>query len=206
MDEATCTTEDCDRPRYARGFCHKHYDADRCKRLSAEISARRKAAYDPVKQSERHRADYARTAEERREYSRRYRQEHPEKARAHVDRWVELNHERKLAMDRDYRARDPEAEKVRSRRWYEANKDKSKEAWHRRRALKRGAHVTAVEFRAILAEHGMVCHICGDTIKSKVDLHFDHVIPLAAGGAHTPDNIRPSHAFCNLSKGARLTS
>jgi len=50
----------------------------------------------------------------------------------------------------------------------------------------------------------MVCHICTEGIASLDDLHFDHVIPLSKGGPHAAENIRPSHALCNLRKGARL--
>ncbi len=50
----------------------------------------------------------------------------------------------------------------------------------------------------------MVCHICGDAIPGLEELHFDHVIPLIKGGPHVAENVRPSHAGCNLRKGARL--
>lgn len=45
-----------------------------------------------------------------------------------------------------------------------------------------------------------VCHICG---KPGADSR-DHVIPLAAGGSNTPDNIRPAHLACNSKKGYRV--
>ena len=61
-----------------------------------------------------------------------------------------------------------------------------------------------VDYVAILAEHGMTCHICREPIAGRADLHFDHVIPLAKGGPHHADNIRPSHALCNIRKGDRL--
>lgn len=47
---------------------------------------------------------------------------------------------------------------------------------------------------------GDVCWLCGDPIHQ--DRHIDHVKPLAAGGAHTPANLRPTHGTCNMSKGA----
>lgn len=75
---------------------------------------------------------------------------------------------------------------------------------HARNALKLGNVVAAVDLAAILAEHGMVCHLCGGDIATRADLHFDHVVPLSLGGAHEPENIRPAHAFCNLSKGNRI--
>jgi 5-methylcytosine-specific restriction endonuclease McrA len=76
--------------------------------------------------------------------------------------------------------------------------------WERRRnAAKKATAVEKVSYEAILAEHGMICHICGERIADKSDLHFDHVVPLSRGGSHTAENIRPSHAWCNLSKHAR---
>lgn len=50
----------------------------------------------------------------------------------------------------------------------------------------------------------MVCHICTCDIESLADLHFDHVVPLAKGGTHTADNIRPAHALCNLRKSDKV--
>ncbi len=38
------------------------------------------------------------------------------------------------------------------------------------------------------------------------DLHFDHVIPRARDGRHVQENIRPSHAKCNLRKSNKLMS
>jgi 5-methylcytosine-specific restriction endonuclease McrA len=31
--------------------------------------------------------------------------------------------------------------------------------------------------------------------------HLDHVIPLSKGGNDTPDNVRTTHAKCNMAKG-----
>jgi hypothetical protein len=76
----------------------------------------------------------------------------------------------------------------------------------KRRALKLGSQVGPVDLDAILAEFGMVCHICGGEIPSRADLHFDHVIPLTRGGPHVHENILPSHKKCNISKGNKLMS
>lgn len=38
----------------------------------------------------------------------------------------------------------------------------------------------------------------------KSERHLDHVIPLSRGGAHSEDNIRVTHARCNLKKGTKL--
>lgn len=74
----------------------------------------------------------------------------------------------------------------------------------KRHALKRGTQVESVDYERILDEHGMVCHICSGEIASLADLNMDHVIPLARGGTHTYDNIRPSHKRCNQRKHVKL--
>lgn len=65
---------------------------------------------------------------------------------------------------------------------------------------------TAVK-RAVLARDGMVCVWCGYAVVEGVGhayrpdrIHFDHVIPFAAGGDHGVDNLVVSCARCNLSR------
>lgn len=61
-----------------------------------------------------------------------------------------------------------------------------------------------VDLAAVLAEHGMWCYLCESDIESLDVLHFDHVTPLSRDGVHEEDNLRPTHARCNLRKHARL--
>ena len=54
----------------------------------------------------------------------------------------------------------------------------------------------------VLDKWGMDCHIC----KTPIDIdnwHMEHVHPLAKGGSHTLENVKPSHPLCNLQKGAK---
>jgi 5-methylcytosine-specific restriction endonuclease McrA len=37
----------------------------------------------------------------------------------------------------------------------------------------------------------------------KTSLQVDHVIPISKGGSDTLENVRPSHAICNMQKGVR---
>ena len=45
------------------------------------------------------------------------------------------------------------------------------------------------------------CWICGRPLGD--DTHLDHVKPLARGGWDTLANLRPTHAECNMRKGAK---
>lgn len=74
-----------------------------------------------------------------------------------------------------------------------------------RRARQAGATVGVVDYDAIRKRDRMRCHICRKVVKER-DLHFDHVIPLAAGGDHSNENIAVSHARCNTSKSASVVS
>jgi 5-methylcytosine-specific restriction endonuclease McrA len=67
----------------------------------------------------------------------------------------------------------------------------------------------------ILELYGTDCHICHEPIDLDAPrsvhkqgyqrgLHLDHVIPLSKGGTDLIENVKPSHARCNLSKNGRL--
>src|SRR5437870_551940 len=43
----------------------------------------------------------------------------------------------------------------------------------------------------VLRIHGMRCFIDGHLIDSEDDLEFDHIIPVAAGGTTTVENLAP---------------
>jgi 5-methylcytosine-specific restriction endonuclease McrA len=81
----------------------------------------------------------------------------------------------------------------------------------RRRALKLSTGpFEIIDARVIVERDGAVCHLCGQPIDlalhgwNPMGLTLDHVIPLARGGPHTIDNLKPAHRVCNTSKGARV--
>lgn len=67
----------------------------------------------------------------------------------------------------------------------------------------------------VFDRYGILCYLCSGKINYlsprstgvegwESGLHFDHKIPVSRGGADTLENIRPSHAICNLRKGSKL--
>ena len=73
------------------------------------------------------------------------------------------------------------------------------------RATKAGVRTEYVDYAEVLKNHGMTCSCCGKPItygpgKKPMCLSFDHVHPIAKGGSHTADNLRPAHFGCNAAK------
>jgi 5-methylcytosine-specific restriction endonuclease McrA len=68
----------------------------------------------------------------------------------------------------------------------------------------------------VINAYGSDCHLCSKPIDLNAPrhamlgtnwengLHIDHLIPIAKGGPDILDNVRPAHAFCNLSKGTKF--
>lgn len=102
-----------------------------------------------------------------------------------------------------WRAANPDAWKEHQRRSDEKYRNSEKGAANRARRRARVASTkqpTPVSLSAVLKAHGMHCHICNKQIASKAELAFDHVVPLARGGLHTEENLRPAHMRCNAWK------
>jgi predicted nucleic acid-binding Zn ribbon protein len=59
-----------------------------------------------------------------------------------------------------------------------------------------------IERAYVIERDGSRCHLCGKKCRPE-EIHLDHVVPLSQGGSHDPENLRVSHAVCNLRKGDR---
>jgi hypothetical protein len=65
--------------------------------------------------------------------------------------------------------------------------------------------------KEVFERDGWVCHICGEPVSrdplSRLDgASIDHVVPIAAGGTHTMENVRTAHLRCNIKKSDAVLS
>ena len=56
--------------------------------------------------------------------------------------------------------------------------------------------------QAVTSAWGTICYICRQDVTTEG--HIDHVIPRFLGGTDNLDNLRLTHARCNLVKGKNL--
>jgi hypothetical protein len=79
-------------------------------------------------------------------------------------------------------------------------------ARHMRRARMRGGEPDRFDPRVIFERDGWRCGICRRRVNRKLQYphprsaSLDHIVPLAAGGAHVRTNVQCSHLQCNLDK------
>ena len=62
----------------------------------------------------------------------------------------------------------------------------------------------------IIERWGTICYLCDEEIDLEAPrtnpegLHLDHVIPISKKGCDIIDNVKPTHARCNLAKSDKL--
>lgn len=156
-----------------------------------------------------------------REYNRRYPEKkkaigdawvkrNPGKIKAKYNRWYQKRREEYLAIRRaryQLQKNIPEF-KERVRREVQARKkspghiDRERRGHMKRKARLKGAKVGRINLHVVRERCNGICGICNLPIEG--DFHYDHVVPLARGGAHSTENLQISHPRCNMSKKARL--
>jgi 5-methylcytosine-specific restriction endonuclease McrA len=142
------------------------------------------------------------------------------KAAARARHWA--NRDQVLATNRRYRAANAPLIAAKTKAWRDNNPDRarrSKRASRERhwaayqtlrqrakaayRARLAGARVERVNFQTVWERDGGLCGLCGLSVDPN-DRHFDHIVPLKAGGVHATWNLQVAHPMCNRRKGARL--
>lgn len=105
------------------------------------------------------------------------------------------------AYYRDYYANHAEKHLERTNGWRKNNKDAARAIKRNRQARERNGvgRVTLAEWEEVLSRFDGKCAKCG----SDRNIEMDHVIPLARGGTHAPDNIQPLCSLCNRRKSVK---
>lgn len=137
------------------------------------------------------------------------------KERRFLKEWREDNPELAKKFLVPAGASQQESEKIRMCEYRFANPEKFATYSRTRRAKKRMVASEPYSLQDIQLRHGIDCHICEEPIDYKAKrtmgekgwesgLHLDHVVPISLGGSNTIENVKPSHGFCNASKGNKL--
>lgn len=111
--------------------------------------------------------------------------------------------EPRKALSRARYAADPEPVRQRIRASHAADPTKMRARVGKRRALKRDVTIGVVDLSSVRAAYDG-CYLCGQQLDE--DTHFDHIVPLARGGAHCNANLAPTHPACNWRKSDRFLS
>lgn len=135
--------------------------------------------------------------------NKRWRDNHKEQIAAKDRLYRQANRKRNAAMQQCWIVANRDKVRTRRRRWYWANHEKAKtisrRASAKRRARLAGAVLGLVDEEAIFKRHSYRCVYCGNTD----NLTLDHVVPVAAGGSHSEENLVVACRSCNGSKGAK---
>lgn len=166
----------------------------RCKSCSAEVSRSRRT--------------------EQREYSKAYRQRHPERHKAFVQRWRSEHAEQYKASKDAWRTRNRDKHNEHSRRWRAENPEESRATDLRSKSKRRMAIASGPVERftseEIFERDNWICHLCQSPVDPGLSwpdimsATIDHVVPLSRGGTHERQNVALAHLGCNSRKGNRV--
>lgn len=193
-------------------------------------NAKSKERYQQNRESvlSRVRAHYRAHKEEKAERVKAYHKKHPDVSRRSWKKHQLLYPERRRSSSRAWYNRNIDAQRIRvsnnrkiayannpekilaaNRAWASRNKDKIRLRDMRRRALLKGAEINLkgmIEWMGgIKSKRTFVCYYCDQEHPISM-VHFDHIIPLSKGGAHSVENLCASCQPCNCSKQAKQVS
>lgn len=193
-----------------RACCQAYQRANK-ERIAAQQRDYREANKEKISERDRRRyqANRGVVAEKRRQY----REANKEKVAEQQRRYRDANLDRLKRQKRAYYEANKGEIIGKAQRYYEANKAEINEkqriryesnpdiAWaytYSAAARRAGLEPVVEEFTKadVIRLYGDACVYCdGGAFE-----HLDHYVPVSQGGPHTLENVRPSCAFCNMSK------
>lgn len=136
-----------------------------------------------------------------------WKRKNPESVRSSTIKWRTnkredyLSSHRKSSLKQYYA--NPAGFKKRAKAWRAKRPLVHNELEHRRRAKKRSVSFENCSKRIATLQSERFCRWCCIAL-SPDNSSIDHVIPLACGGTHTPDNLVAACRSCNSSKSDKL--
>lgn len=121
-------------------------------------------------------------------------------------------HVRKNRLEKMKIYRNENWEKIaqQKKEWAKNNPDKSRRIKRKYRVAKRNVIHEPYTDQQVLDKYGHNCYLCQEPIdftvprKEPKGFQVEHVIAISKGGPDTLENVRPSHAACNWSKGNKI--
>lgn len=147
--------------------------------------------------------------------SNKWREENPEKQKKQLEDYYLKNKEEVKLRAKIWKLNNPEKAKISRANSHKKNPERIRAGKRKRRAILAGVPSEPYTPAVILGLYGTDCHICHEPVDLTAPrligadgyergLHLDHVIPLVLGGSDLIENVKPSHARCNLRKNARM--
>jgi len=131
-------------------------------------------------------------------------------------RYLERHPGQRNKYDQKYRDNNRDKTRAATLKWNKENPERMNAAARKRRAVKLQNGWEPYTEAQVLDLYGADCYLCHNLINLQaprrigkengweLGLHIDHVVPIIAGGADTLENVRPTHAICNMKKGDKM--
>jgi len=148
-------------------------------------------------------------------YNKQYQLKNLHRYRMYGKKYRDANKEKIKEKNFNRRKNNFEAVKLSEQKYKKAHPEISRAASRKRRATLKFVKTESYSEKDVILTYGTNCYICNVAIDlnapKKVGLkgwqnglHIDHVIPISKGGGDTLENVRPTHALCNIKKGDRI--
>jgi len=152
--------------------------------------------------------------EKQRLYHRNAVAKNPKKYKEYVKKWKKSNPEKVKSYERSSYLKNIDQRTERSQSWRKENPEKVRSYKRQRRAKIKGNGHEYYTDAQVLELYGTNCYLCDMPIDLNAPrssgtpgwrsgLHIEHFIDISLGGPDTLENVRPSHAWCNLTKPQR---